>query len=128
MAKQFQAKVAKLLTPTRLAINAGRDKGVTVGDVVTMFRTEVIQDPDTQEELDRIQLEKLQLVVDDVREKISIARVTSRRNPPGANYLNRALAGTMTIGERSRGDVDVIVQVGETVLVTHSEPPAKPPS
>jgi hypothetical protein len=71
----------------------------------------------------------LQLVVDDVREKISIAKVTSRKVPPGSNYLRSAFfTGTMTMGVRLRDDVDVIVHVGEVVRITHTEPPSKPPS
>ncbi|MBB3325477.1 FlgT C-terminal domain-containing protein [Microlunatus antarcticus] len=118
------AKVAKILTPTLLAVNVGKATGVQVGDEVILFRSEHVNDPVTGEELDVVNFVKLRLEISEVREKMSLAKVTDRQRSQssvgGAGKLK-------TMGDGFTGEEDVSVQTGEDVVIRREDPPAEPP-
>ena len=58
-------------------MNRGAREGVSLGQAFTVGEVEVIRDPDTGEVLDESMTEVARLSVDQVKEKLSIASVTS---------------------------------------------------
>jgi curli biogenesis system outer membrane secretion channel CsgG len=61
----------------QIYINRGSREGVTPGQVFTVGQVDVIRDPDTGEVLDESMTEFARLTVNQVKEKLSIAQVTS---------------------------------------------------
>jgi len=61
----------------KVYINRGTREGVSLGQTFTVGEVEVIRDPDTGEVLDESMTELAQLRVSEVKEKLSIAEVTS---------------------------------------------------
>lgn len=66
-----------LVKGDQIYINRGSREGVTAGQTFTVGDVEVIRDPDTGEVLDESMTELARLSVDQVKEKLSIASVTS---------------------------------------------------
>lgn len=66
-----------LVKGDKVYVNRGAREGVTVGQTFTVGEVEVIRDPDTGEVLDESMTEVARLSVDQVKEKLSIASVTS---------------------------------------------------
>jgi curli biogenesis system outer membrane secretion channel CsgG len=66
-----------LVKGDRIFINRGTREGVAVGQEFVVGEVEVIRDPDTGEVLDESMTEYARLSVDEVKEKLSIATVTS---------------------------------------------------
>ena len=60
-------------------INRGSREGVSVGQEFTVGEVEVLRDPDTGEVLDESMTEYARLTVSQVKEKLSIADVSSGR-------------------------------------------------
>ena len=61
----------------KVYINRGTREGVTMGQEFTVGEVEVIRDPDTGEVLDESITEIARLTVNQVKQKLSIAYVTS---------------------------------------------------
>ena len=61
----------------KVYLNRGTREGVTVGQTFSVGEVEVIRDPDTGEVLDESMTEMARLSVNEVKEKLSIASVTS---------------------------------------------------
>ena len=61
----------------KVYVNRGTREGVSVGQTFTVGEVEVLRDPDTGEVLDESMTEIARLSVSQVKEKISIADVTS---------------------------------------------------
>ncbi len=68
-----------LVKGDKVYINRGAREGVTVGQTFMVGEVEVLRDPDTGEVLDESMTEVARLTVDQVKEKLSIARVTTGR-------------------------------------------------
>ena len=66
-----------LVKGDNIYLNRGAREGVSVGQVFTVGEVEVIRDPDTGEILDESMTEVARLSVNQVKEKLSIASVTS---------------------------------------------------
>lgn len=66
-----------LVKGDKVYLNRGAREGVSVGQTFTVGDVEVIRDPDTGEILDESMTELARLSVDQVKEKVSIASVTS---------------------------------------------------
>ena len=66
-----------LVKGDKVYINRGRREGVSVGQVFTVGEVEVLRDPDTGEVLDESMTEYARLTVSQVKEKLSIADVSS---------------------------------------------------
>lgn len=78
MAKQEQvdAKVASVLSSSRLAFNVGEKDRVAEGDRVFVMRIERVTDPDSKETLGFVNLVHLRLAVSEVQERFCVADVT----------------------------------------------------
>ncbi len=70
-----EGKLATLVDEIRVAINRGSASGAQEGDVVTLFRTVQVDDPETGESLGSVDVKKLTLEVETVREKMCVAVV-----------------------------------------------------
>jgi curli biogenesis system outer membrane secretion channel CsgG len=66
-----------LVKGDKVYLNRGAREGVIVGQTFTVGEVEVIRDPDTGEVLDESMTEIARLSVDTVKEKLSIASITS---------------------------------------------------
>jgi hypothetical protein len=75
MARELDAKVARVLSPTSIAINVGEDQGVDQGDSVIVWRWVDVKDPDTGDILGSVRLQNLRLDVYDVQPRFCLARV-----------------------------------------------------
>lgn len=77
MARELEAKVAEVISDTVIAINAGEDAGVELGDRVVVWRFVDVLDPDSGDILGTVRLENLRLKVSSVHQRFSLARVDS---------------------------------------------------
>jgi len=73
-----EAKIAKIVSPTVLAITAGSEKEVKVGDNAIVYRLEEIYDPDSEELIQTLVMTRLRLRITSVFSKVSLAEVTDR--------------------------------------------------
>ena len=116
-------KVTTIVTPEQLAINVGATSGVSMDDLVTLFRTIDIYDPDNQEHLGSVNLAKLNLKVTLLSEKFSVATVTDRVKPQPSStkvYAQRSTPLKTITSDIMTDDNDpaqVYVKVGEVVQV-----------
>ena len=72
----LRGKVAKILNSTQLVINLGKNDGVEVGmifDVLDSTAQEIL-DPDTHEVIGSLERPKIQVKIDYVQEKLSVAK------------------------------------------------------
>ena len=75
MSELIEAKVAQILNDRELVINRGSDDGVAMEMKFKILETsDVIVDPDTREELGRINREKVRVKVNHVETRLSIGR------------------------------------------------------
>lgn len=121
------AKVAAIITESQVALNAGSNEGVQVGDEVTLYKVVQVADPETKEPLGTVAVPKLELRVEHVQEKLSVASVTEEYDaddvPSGP--MNKILFGRGMLYKRvttNRGDVNrrtVFVKVGEEARIVH---------
>lgn len=69
---RYIAKVVKVLDPYTIAINAGSDKGFSVGQRFTLVSLgEMLTDPDTGERLEQLEIVRGKVEVTHVQNKIS---------------------------------------------------------
>ena len=90
---EIEAKIAALLSDTKLAVNVGSLSGVAKGDDVVIFETVSVTDPDTDEPLGEVKLVQLRLRIEDVQERLAVAvvptenaslsRLITQIGPPG---------------------------------------------
>ena len=66
-----------LVKGDKIYVNRGAREGVSVGQVFTVGEVEVLRDPDTGEILDESMTEVARLSVNQVKENLSIASITS---------------------------------------------------
>ena len=71
----IRGSVARVLSSREVAINRGSDHGVKVGMIFKILsqKGSEITDPDTDEELGSVELEKIRVKVTDVQERIAVA-------------------------------------------------------
>lgn len=79
MTEVIRGKVARILNPREVIINAGSEKGVATGMYFDVVRSEDILDPDTSQSLGSIQRATIRLKITSVQEKMSFAS-TYRKN------------------------------------------------
>jgi hypothetical protein len=72
---KIDARVAKLLSDSEIAINAGSLEGVRDGDDVTVWREVEITDPVTDESLGTVLRSRLHLTVTFLEERFCLAKV-----------------------------------------------------
>ena len=75
----IQTKVARVVSPTELIFAAGSDDGVEEGmEFIVYTLSDPVTDPDTGEELGRIEIVKARLTAAHVQEHMTTARTKSR--------------------------------------------------
>ena len=75
----IQTKVARVVSPTELIFAAGSDDGVEEGmEFIVYSLSDPVTDPDTGEELGRIEIVKARLVAAHVHNHMTIARTKSK--------------------------------------------------
>jgi hypothetical protein len=76
---EIDAKVAKVLSDRRIAINIGSRNGVNVGDSVVFYEDVDVADPDTSEPLGSVRLRRLTMDVELVQDRLSVAVVRLKK-------------------------------------------------
>ncbi len=76
--KPIRGKVAAVLDENRLVLNVGTDDGVAQKMVFKIIETRVIRDPDTGDELGKVDVAKTRTLVGEVEKRMSIAYPHSR--------------------------------------------------
>ena len=117
---EIEAKIAALLSDTKLAVNVGSLSGVAKGDDVVIFETVSVTDPDTGEPLGEVKLVKLKLRIEDVQERLAVAVV-----PTENASLSRIITQIAPLGPIARltenpFDTDnsrILVDRGQSVVV-----------
>lgn len=134
---RIDVKVATGISEHEIALNAGTNSGVQVGDIVTVFRNIEVKDPDTRELLGEVRVPVLNLKVNLVEARMSVAQVTdtrdSRDDDPWASSGYRTLV-EVHVAEKSASKkepetgADVLLRVGQEAAIDTSggyadEPP-----
>jgi len=116
-----KAKTATIVSPTQLAINAGGDQGIQLGDAVIVRKTVTVTDPDSRAQLGVVHLTRLRLAVTTVADSFAVGTVTDEipSNIFSALDLSRSSRLKTIVGYESEAtDASVFVQPGEPVIVT----------
>ena len=71
--KPIRGKVAAVLDEERLVLNVGADHGVARNMVFKIIETRVIRDPDTGDELGKVDVTKARTMVGKIEKRMSIA-------------------------------------------------------
>jgi len=123
MARELEAKVARVMSATTIAINVGENAGVESGNEVVVWRHVDVKDPDTKESLGTVRLQNLRLTVSDVYERFALARVDT-----GSNILAGMFKPSKIIASSSRAlDEDsVSLGPGDEVSVFVADLPDAP--
>ena len=103
---EIDAKVAKVLSDQRIAVNAGTARGVSVGDTVIFYEDVEILDPDTNESLGVVRMRRLVLLVEQVQEWLSVAVVRSKRVAITDMLSGRATEPEIRLSEVPQLDTD----------------------
>ena len=75
----IQTKVAKIVSPTELILAAGAQEGVEEGtEFIVYSLSDSVTDPESGEDLGRIEIVKARLIAAHVQEHMTIARTKSR--------------------------------------------------
>lgn len=121
MARELEARVATVVSETRIALNKGARDGVAVGDSVVIWRDVQVRDPETGVELGSVRLENLHLEVDEVQDSLALASVSAT----SLNVFSGLFKPAKVIASSNRAlDADrVKVSVGDSVTVFVKEAP-----
>ncbi|UOE43087.1 hypothetical protein [Agromyces larvae] len=105
----IEAKVARVLNTTDVALNKGSDAGVEVGMrfAILSDKGEDIRDPDTKEVLDSIQIAKTLVKIVSVTPRLSVGRTFRTIESVG---FNRMLFGETKRHESLRSDESRVQQ------------------
>ena len=112
-------KVARVVSPTELILAAGADDGVQEGmEFVVYSLSDMVYDPETQEDLGRIEIVKARLIAAHGQEKITIARtkskVVKRVIDPMGEMFNLITGSGSAYARR-----EVFEEVSEKMTVAH---------
>ena len=83
MAAEIAAKVASVLDSTLVAFNKGSHVGVKEKDLIVLWRTADLTDPDTNDPLGKLKMEALRLSVVHVQEALCVGQITSTAETDG---------------------------------------------
>lgn len=115
MARELEAKVARVISDLSIAINAGEDSGVDGGNAVIVWRLVEVKDPDTGEILGTVRLQNLRLEVYEVHERFSLARVQTQGLNPFAGIFKPSKV--IASSNRALDQDEVRLSVGDPVTV-----------
>jgi len=131
---RLEGRVAAILNARELVINVGAEHGVKedMEFAVLAKRALVVKDPVTDEELDRIDVEKVRVAATEVRQKVAVCRTYRTTRIPGGplafgfNPLKgltrppRDVPETLCVGDSSfpqpLSQEDSYVKVGDEVV------------
>ncbi len=101
-----EGKVAKILGKGEIALNRGRSHGVRQGMLFEIFAPEgeEVWDPDTGETLGTVEDVKAKAEVTEVKEKLSIARISDTDSPLGAAGFGEMQENLQRIFQQMFGD------------------------
>ena len=111
MTIELAAKVANILDSRRVSLNVGKTDGVSQGDRVMLWRTVEVTDPDSNEVLGSVRLEKLALEIESVEPRFAVATVA--RSSDAWAFL---LSSRRRISTRESED-SITIYPGEEVTV-----------
>jgi len=119
MARELNAKVARVMSALSIAINVGEDAGVAVGDKVVSWRFVDVTDPDTDDVLGSVRLVNLRLTISETHERFALARVEYET----PNFLSGLFQPSKVIAssERALDESAVVLNVGDPVTVFVSD-------
>jgi hypothetical protein len=115
---EVRALVARIISGSEIAVNAGSDSGVQKGDRVTVWRSVEITDPKTGDSLGSYLRAQLRLEVSLVDERFSLARVRIEVPNFTANIFGRQ---TKFITGAGVDDEHVPLKVGDDVTIVTRE-------
>lgn len=109
----LRARVALVIDEQQIAVNAGTEAGVEIGDRLFVLRETVIPDPDNPEEsLGTAFVRKGTMIVESVQDKFAVARVSraskSLLAPAEPSFF-------ITENSKAEGRERVYVQAGDPV-------------
>jgi hypothetical protein len=117
----ISAFIARTIGDRRIAINAGTDAGVKIGDLVKVVRMDVILDPITKQKLGTVSTTLLQARVTLVSTTYAVATTFDLVTPPRTSFALAALAaGEVVRVTETPSEVDwktVFVKAGTPVVV-----------
>jgi len=88
----IQTKVARVVSPTELILAAGSEEGVEEGmEFVVYSLSDTVTDPDTGEDLGRIQVVKARVIAAHVQERMTVARTKSRTVSMPRNFIQHVM-------------------------------------
>ena len=95
-------RVVKIIDDTSLIINAGTDNSVEIGDVMEIHgKSETIFDPETKEDLGKIDIVKDSLKVTKVYEKMCVCETSYV-----SNYFSTLLSSPLLASTQKKLDVE----------------------
>lgn len=132
----IQTKVARVVSPTELILAAGSEEGVEEGmEFVVYSLSDAVTDPDTGEDLGRIEIVKARVIAAHVQERMTVARTKSRTVSMPRNFIQHVMNSDLSFSIPERMNLentpsvepDLIVRVGDVArTVTKPVPVAKP--
>ena len=119
----IQTKVAKIVSPTELILAAGAEDGVEEGmEFIVYSLSDPVTDPETGEELGRIEIVKARLLAAHVQDHMTTARTKSRvkRAHVWARALESEMEADQMAVEKSEPfrTHDLVVRVGDLARTT----------
>lgn len=124
MTNQF--RVIKIIDDTSLIINAGSDNSVSVGDIMEIYgESDTIFDPQTKENLGKIDIIKDHLKVTKVYEKMCVCET-----PHVSTYFTTILSNSLFSSTQKKLDVeptdisgsgDKTIRVGDSARLINKE-------
>lgn len=84
MPRIVHGKVAKIISPTEIAVNLGEDHGVGLGNLARVQEVVEVTDPDSGESLGSVLVTKLTLKVTLVLPKMCVGLITDNIEPSGS--------------------------------------------
>lgn len=118
---EIDALIARVISGSEIAINAGANKGIEVGDSATVWRSVEIQDPQSGASLGSFQRARLQLSVYLVDELFCLARI--RVDPPNFAATIFGKQTRWITGSGVDEDENVRLEPGDAVTVYSADGP-----
>lgn len=118
------AQIAKQISTTDVAFNAGGEAGVVVGATATIFNDTEVSDPATGEPLGVVRRPSLTFRITEVQPKLSVGTTVGTVTKPtqAGDALLRALQASerirVTLDEKARDYRTRFIQIGQHVEIT----------
>jgi hypothetical protein len=124
----IQGKIAAVISSREIAINVGRADGVHADDIVTVFSSIEVKDPDSKEVLGSVKRPKVRLRIREVQEHLAVAESYEQVANSGLDVFRQAnVVKSLTDEPAAANYRTVLVRIGESVEVGAAPPPPKVP-